>query len=238
MFKKRAQDTELIDELGLEAKALAQNLAEFKWINILLGARFALLSALKRILKQRCLPCNQALEIADVGSGGGDLSHAVYTFLKKRFNTGQVWGIDANHFMTEYANTKFNKNIKESRLQFKTLDIYSKEFEAMRFDIVCLTNFCHHLSDTALIGLLQKLKRQTRVAIVMNDLHRHPIAYYGIKIITNVFNLSYLAKNDGPLSVLRAFSKQELTALLQAVGSTKHEIRWCFAFRWRVIVWV
>ena len=48
----------------------------------------------------------------------------------------------------------------------------------------------------------------------INDLHRHPLAYHSIRILTSLFSKSYLVKNDAPLSVLRGFKKKELEDLL------------------------
>ncbi len=107
----------------------------------------------------------------------------------------------------------------------------------MRFDIVCLNTFCHHLSDTDLIKLLKQLEIQTSTAIIVNDLHRHWIAYLSITWISRLLNFSYLAKHDGPLSVLRAFRKRELIDLIKLADFNCYRIRWRWAFRWEVILW-
>ena len=70
----------------------------------------------------------------------------------------------------------------------------------------------------------------------INDLHRHPFAYYSIRILTSLFSKSYLVKNDAPLSVLRGFKKKELSALLDKAGISNYTIQWKWAFRWLVIV--
>jgi hypothetical protein len=67
-------------------------------------------------------------------------------------------------------------------------------------------------------------------------LHRHPVAYYSIKALTNLFSGSYLVKNDAPLSVLRAFRKKELQNLLLAAGIKNYSLRWKWAFRWQLIL--
>ena len=68
------------------------------------------------------------------------------------------------------------------------------------------------------------------------DLHRHPLAYYSIKLLTGLFSKSYLVKNDAPLSVLRGFSRKEWEALLAQPGIKNYSIRWKWAFRWLIIV--
>jgi hypothetical protein len=85
--------------------------------------------------------------------------------------------------------------------------------------------------------LFSKLKKQTRLAVVINDLHRHPFAYYSILWLTHFFSKSFMVKNDAKLSVLRGFKKKELEALLKASGYSNYSIQWKWAFRWEVVLW-
>ncbi len=68
----------------------------------------------------------------------------------------------------------------------------------------------------------------------INDLHRNPIAFYAIKILTGIFSSSYLVKNDAPLSVQRGFSKQDWLNIFERAGLSP-QISWEWAFRWLVI---
>ncbi len=80
------------------------------------------------------------------------------------------------------------------------------------------------------------MRSKARTGFFINDLHRHPLAYYSIRWLTGLFSRSYLVKNDAPLSVRRGFSRSELKSLLEAAGITNYSIRWRWAFRWLVIV--
>ena len=73
--------------------------------------------------------------------------------------------------------------------------------------------------------------------MVINDLHRHPLAYYSIRLLTQLFSKSPMVKNDGPLSVLRSFQRKELSYLIKTTGFHSFEIEWKWAFRWRVIAY-
>lgn len=70
----------------------------------------------------------------------------------------------------------------------------------------------------------------------MNDIHRHPLAYHSIKLLTDLFSQSAMVKFDAPLSVLRAFSKNELNDILQRAGITDFSLNWKWAFRWQLII--
>jgi hypothetical protein len=82
------------------------------------------------------------------------------------------------------------------------------------------------------VDLFSWCNAQAQVAFLMNDLHRHPFAYFSIFFLTNIFSKSYLVKNDAKLSVLRGFRKQELVALISQSTIVHYQLRWCWAFRW------
>jgi hypothetical protein len=116
------------------------------------------------------------------------------------------------------------------------MDILSPAFQQSQCDIAVATLFFHHFTDNQLVGILRRLHNQVRLGIVINDLHRHPLAYYAIKLLTKFFSKSTMVKYDAPLSVLRGFSKKELVRILEQAGITHYTIKWKWAFRWQVVV--
>jgi cyclopropane fatty-acyl-phospholipid synthase-like methyltransferase len=146
----------------------------------------------------------QIVTIADVGCGGGDLLRAVHDWAQENRLNVELIGIDANPFMTRYS---IEKSQAFERIRFQTMNVLSESFRAMRFDIICINTFCHHFADAELVQLLKQLRTQVSTALIINDLQRHRFAYFAIKWISRIFRFSYLAQNDGPISVLRAFSK-------------------------------
>ena len=70
----------------------------------------------------------------------------------------------------------------------------------------------------------------------INDLQRHRLAYYAIKLLTQLFSSSYLVKNDAPLSVARGFVKAEWESILDEADVKKYTIQWKWAFRYLVII--
>ena len=70
-----------------------------------------------------------------------------------------------------------------------------------------------------------------KIGVVINDLHRHPLAYYGISILSTLFSKSYLVKHDAKLSVLKGFKKAEWIYFLKTKHFKNYEIEWIWAFR-------
>ncbi len=232
MFATRSYEAELMDDLNLSSDDLKKNLEELEIINHWLGGHQVVLNALTRLLRSGLTQSQRPLRIADLGSGGGDLLRVIAKWLRKRGIQAELIGLDANDFMIQYAQ---ERSQAFPEIQFVQLDIFSEDFQANHYDLVVASLFCHHFSDEALVQLFEKLYLQAKKAVIINDLHRHWLAYYSIRFLTRVARGSYLVQHDAPLSVRRAFKRAELAKMLQAAGIQKFEIRWLWAFRYQVI---
>jgi 2-polyprenyl-3-methyl-5-hydroxy-6-metoxy-1,4-benzoquinol methylase len=233
-FAYRSTQSELIDALTLSGDDLRRNLEELAFINHWLGGNAVTLSGLDKVVRRR-QPQQKPLRVADLGCGGGDMLVLMAKWASRKKIDATFTGVDANAFIVEYAR---QHTADESCISYLLQNVFSEEFRQQTFDLVTCTLFCHHFDDQSLIYLLRQLRQQTRVAIVLNDLHRHWLAYYSIAWLTRWFSRSYLVKNDAKLSVWRAFRGRELASLLTAAGFTDFQIRWRWAFRWEVVIFV
>ena len=232
MLKQRSYELELMDDLTLEGEELRRNLSELEVINNWLGGHKVVLDALQQLLG-RYAPLPIPLRIADIGCGGGDTLKSIARWARRRSVPVELIGVDANDFMVQYARQRC-ADYPEIRIVQQ--DVFSQEFSQQQYDITVCSLFCHHFTDEQLVMMFRQLYRQAKVAVIINDLHRHWLAYYAIKCITAVFSRSYLVKNDAPLSVWRAFRRQELERLVQAAGVAKFKLRWMWAFRWQLLL--
>ena len=212
---RRATEEELMDDHSLATDALRRNLDELETINTWLGGYAPVLNALKR-LKSR-FPAGRPLRLADLGSGGGDTLRHVARWARKNSVAVELTGIDANQFMLEYATAK-SRDYPE--ISYRRFDIFSPEFQARPYDVLTCSLFCHHFTDEELVTLLRQWHQQAGLAVVINDLHRHWLAYHSIKWLTRLLGGSYLVRHDAPLSVARAFRRPDWVALLARAGIT------------------
>ncbi|MFC7667526.1 methyltransferase domain-containing protein [Hymenobacter humi] len=165
-------------------------------------------------------PSGRPLRLADLGSGGGDTLRHIARWARKHRIAVELTGIDANQFMLDYATAK---SVDYPETSYRRFDIFSPEFQAEPYDVLTCSLFCHHFTNEELVPLLQQWQRQARVAVVINDLHRHWLAYYSIKWLTRLLGGSYLVKHDAPLSVARAFRRQDWVELLAQAGIKRYE---------------
>jgi 2-polyprenyl-3-methyl-5-hydroxy-6-metoxy-1,4-benzoquinol methylase len=230
-FTTRSIEKEIMDDLEVHGSVLVQTLKELKTINKLLGGNKVTTSALKKITDN--YP-NRIFTIADIGCGGGDMIRVMANWAKTHNINCKFIGIDANP--NTIAAAKANLSDLEN-VSFQVQNVFEKSFPDHQVDIVTCTLFTHHFTEMELIGLFKTFINKSKLAMVINDLHRHPLAFYSIKLLTALFSKSPMVKNDGPLSVLRSFKRKEIEHLMKASGLENFEISWQWAFRWKIIAY-
>ncbi len=226
-FARRSTIPEIMDDLNCSGAVVYQTLRELDVINRWLGGNRVTLQALHKTLPA---PHNQPIAIADLGCGSGEMLKQIV----KKFSrhTLQLTGFDANPHIILYA----RNHLRNAPISLIAEDIFSASFRERKFDIVLATLFFHHFTTEQLVQLLRQLVQQARIALIVNDLHRHPLAYYSIRLLTQLFSKSAMVKYDAPLSVLRGFTRSELLEILHAAGIKGYELRWKWAFRWQLVI--
>ncbi|MFT6165973.1 MAG: 2-polyprenyl-3-methyl-5-hydroxy-6-metoxy-1,4-benzoquinol methylase [Vicingaceae bacterium] len=225
-FKIRSREEELLDQPNIPQAALFQNLKELDTINRLLGGHQATLIGLKKLLKDK----SKTYHIVDFACGGGDTLRAVARWAKKNDFKVKLMGFDLLDHAIEFA----KKESQGYEIEWKVGDF--KTIELPRCDISICSLVCHHFYDDQLESFLTKMKHSANIAALINDLHRHPLAYYGIALLTKLFSKTYLVKSDAKLSVLKGFSKTEWNKLLHQLHFSRYSIKWIWAFRHLIII--
>lgn len=229
MFKERSSQAELLDAAEIPTNQLHRNLFELDIINRYLGGHRATLKALSLLNLQP----NQTYNILDIGCGGGDTLKAIAIWARSHQLSVSLTGVDLKSDCITYARLHC-KDFPE--IKFIQSDYRNLFNEHQSVDIIVQSLFCHHLNNNELVELMRWGHVHARIASIINDLHRHPFAYYSIKWITGLFSSSHLVKNDAPISVLRGFSRANWLTLFTDAGITKAQLHWYWAFRWVCIL--
>lgn len=253
-FKTRSYQAELLDNEDIPTADLYQNLRELDFINRHLGGHSVVLDGIKYFIriKQNIISENifktinfnnsinskisnnfENIKIYEIGSGGGDNLRAVERFLNKKEIAYRLGGVDLKEDCVRFAQ-KFEH--QDSKIKYEIADYQLATFPDGRPDVIFNSLFCHHFKDEDLVKMLRWMHKNSEIGFVIADLHRHPLAYYSIKWLTGLFSKSYLVKNDAPLSVLRGFTRNEWTILLEKAGIQNYKIKWKWAFRWLILV--
>ena len=227
--KNRTDKEELMDDFSIGGDLLRDTLDKLENINRWLGGNLMTVKALKKVLKNH--PKEQELTIADIGCGHGDILRDVAKFGRKNGYKMKLIGMDANPTAIAYAN---ELSTEFPELSFKTEDIFSEAFKNRKFDVVLATLFLHHFKEAQLVSFLGNTLKQTKIGIVVNDLHRHKLAYY-LFMLLSVFIKNNMIIEDGLTSVLRGFKRNELMHISNKL-KVKPQISWKWAFRFQWIL--
>jgi hypothetical protein len=227
--KTRTDKEELMDDFSIGGDLLRDTLDKLENINRWLGGNLMTVKALKKVLKNH--PKEQELTIADIGCGHGDILRDVAKFGRKNGYKMKLIGMDANPTAIAYAN---ELSTEFPELSFKTEDIFSEAFKNRKFDVVLATLFLHHFKEAQLASFLGNTLKQTKIGIVVNDLHRHKLAYY-LFMLLSVFIKNNMIIEDGLTSVLRGFKRNELAHISKKL-KVKPQISWKWAFRFQWIL--
>jgi 2-polyprenyl-3-methyl-5-hydroxy-6-metoxy-1,4-benzoquinol methylase len=226
-LKERSHQEELMDDLSSHGPVINQTLHELEVINRLLGGNQVTINGIKKLLGDA-----HEISVVDIGCGGGDMLKLMADWFRKKNIRASITGIDANPNIIDYA----QRNTSEyPEINYLSMDVLSDDFRSLSCDIFTSTLFAHHLTNEELLLLLQRMKFQARIGIIINDIHRHWLAYHSIKLLTGIFSKSPMVKNDAAVSVERSFLKQELANLLFQANIRDFAIRWFWAFRWQVV---
>ncbi|MFT6865707.1 MAG: 2-polyprenyl-3-methyl-5-hydroxy-6-metoxy-1,4-benzoquinol methylase [Cyclobacteriaceae bacterium] len=228
MLKQRSGELEIMDDLDINGPVIDQTLKELDVINRRLGGNQISLSSFENLLKTHNIS-----SVADLGCGGGDILIEMANIAFKRKKKTSFIGFDANPHIIEYAR---NHTKQWPNITFEAENIFDAAFQKKHFDLIHCCLFLHHFTEDELVSLFRQFKTQAKVAIVVNDLQRHWLAYYSIKLITRFFSKSYMVRNDAAVSVARGFHRAEWKTIMQKAGIHQYELKWRWAFRWQLVI--
>lgn len=183
-----------MDDLSQPESEFAAAYRELAVINRRLGGIRAI---------ERFLPAAQDLLILDVAAGGCDVSEA----LLRRFPC-HIVALDLNGRGLHLAKSALP-------LIGDALDL---PFQDRSFDIAMASLFFHHLSNEDCVRVLAQMWRIARRRVIINDLHRHAIAYFSIRVLTRLLSRSRMVRHDAPVSVRRSFRPAELMDIARRAG--------------------
>jgi 2-polyprenyl-3-methyl-5-hydroxy-6-metoxy-1,4-benzoquinol methylase len=229
-FDIRSAQKELMDDPAIGFTAFADCLRDLAIVNILSFGYRPTLNWLKRVFRNT--PPGQTISIVDIGSGGGDMLRQIAQSALGHKRKVALTGVDLNPWAAQYAKTVTPPSLL---LTFETSDIFDFAVER-KFDFAISALFTHHLNDEQLVRFLQWMERHTTRGWFINDLHRHPLAYFLFKYLSRLLRLDYMVQHDGAISVARAFTKADWVRTLSAAGipMERATIRWYFPFRYAI----
>ena len=226
-FAQRSSELEEMEAPDIAESDLTDCLNDLARANTLTMARPPTLRWLAQAT--RSLPRGSSFSLLDVGYGQGDMLRAIRGWAVKRGLKPRITGIDLSPWSATAAAAATDPAWQISYLVGDVFDYAPEE----PIDFVVSSLVAHHMSDDQLVRFVQWMEQNARRGWFINDLHRHPIAYYGFTVLSAATLLHRMVRHDGLISVTRAFTRADWLRLLAAAQIAPQDVSvdWRFPFR-------
>jgi len=215
---------ELLDEAHHDRAELEQSLDQVAEVNRLLGGTRAVLRTLGTVAADR-----RALDILDIGTGSADIPCAIDRWALSTGRAVRITATDLHPQMLEIATARTRDH---PMIRVERADALSLHYEPNSFDVVLLSLTLHHFEHDDQVRALREAGRVARLAVVVNELERCLPNYIGARLLAATrWRSNRLTRHDGPLSVLRAFTKDELANVAVEAGLRVVSLRRFFFHR-------
>ena len=204
---------ELLDGPLDDRAALVGNLRDLARVNRRLGG-----VALSARAIDALAPGRAEISILDVGTGAADIPLALIARGRAGGRLVRVTGVDDRPEVLEAATLADPRVTATGELALHVADGRSLPYPDASFDIVHASLLVHHLEPEGAHRMLAEMARVARLGVVVNDLVRGRRTLLGAWVLSRIATRNRLTRNDAPLSVRRAYSVTELTALMAAAG--------------------
>jgi ubiquinone/menaquinone biosynthesis C-methylase UbiE len=212
-------DPEYMDRPGADPEILSEDLRNLRVINRLFGG----LSAVQRSI----IPLFHAMEkgrevrILDLATGSADHPIALANLARARGDVIHITAVDKNPHMVEIAR---ERTAGYSNIIIEQQDLLSLPYPSQSFDIVLCSLAIHHFSRGEVVRILQTMNKISRTGYIVNDLNRSWIGAWTAWLYTHSTTRNPMTLHDSHISVLRAFTPDELRSMAEEATLRRYRI--------------
>ena len=218
---KRVPTAELLDTDCGTAAEVAASIGDLRMINRWFGGISTTAAMIQHVARVAQRP---SLSLLEVAAGSGYVPETARSQLQSR-------GVELQVTLLDRATSHLRNGNRAV-----AGDALALPFQDGSFDLLSCNLFAHHLSPDELVKFVDEALRVCRVAVLINDLVRHPLhmalVYAGLPLYR-----SRLTRHDAPASVRQAYTPEEMRSLLAQTSAARLEIHRHYLYRMGVIAW-
>lgn len=230
-LRHRPDLIELLDTPDLDAATLGANLRDIRLINRWLGWTAAMVREVRIEAARRGL---REFTILDVGTGSADIPLALVAWARR---VGWRLRALAGDISPEVlaAAQQIVRTARGNGVDLFCFDATRAPFADRAVDIVICSLALHHFAPAAAVDLLRELGRVTGRLLIISDLERGWPGYLGARLLVAALR-NPMTHHDAPVSVLRAYTRDEVRDLATQAGLRGARVASRFPFR-LVLIW-
>lgn len=219
----RRSIAERIDEEDVAVEELARSHRHVERVNTWLGGHRALRIHL-RDLRERA-----AARVLDVGAGNGS---TLLDLRSRAPDAGGAWRLVGAEIHPDTARIARSRTRGIGGVHVVRADGARLPFPSDAFDVAVSVLTLHHFDDDGVRTVLREMGRVARERVVANDLERCLPNYAGARLLAaTIWRRDPLTRHDGPASVLRSFTPDELRSAGEEAGLRDVRVGRHFPFR-------
>jgi SAM-dependent methyltransferase len=207
----RSHEEEWMDLPNQDPALVDECLNDLRRLNRFTGGISLTVFALTHLTRE--LSPGSCLEILDVATGGGDFPRAMAAWARSRGLRARILATDLSPEILGRAATG-----APSGIEFAVADARCLPFDDGAFDVATCSLFLHHLEPDDAATTLKEMRRVARRGVIVNDLVRSWVGYLGGLVVPRMMSRNPIFRHDAPLSVRRAYTKDELATLADRAG--------------------
>lgn len=211
-LEQRSSAKELMDTVPLSAPVVDETLRFLELTNRRFGGTALVLRYLRRWRAN--WTGERAITVLDVGTGAADIPRALVLWARAAGLEMRVTGIDVVPDIAAAARHRV-RGVPEITIEQVGLDAIAAS--GRRFDYVTASLFLHHVPAARVGDALRALDRLATRGVIVGDLRRSPVSFAAVGFLSAVAG-NQVVRHDGPLSVRRAFTVNELASLAERAG--------------------
>jgi len=213
---KRAEGAREVLDGAVGAAELAASLADVDRLNTWFGGYALTLREIRRLAAG--VPRDRALRVVDVGGGAGAFAVRVVQWARRSGRAVRVVVVERDPTALALA--------REVAAAYPEVLLVRGDAAALpcrerAVDIVTSGLTLHHLEPAQAVAGLREMAAAARIAVVVNDLLRRRLSLGLVWLATRLFRCHPISRHDGPLSVRRSYSRDELRALAAQAGARR-----------------
>lgn len=223
---QRRRGIEILDDPDVDDRLRSRSLADVALSNAIFGGARAVQAELEGALAATSA---RSFSLLDVGTGIGDIPARVRESWRSRGLAITSFGLDISPSLLGDARARGLIPVCADAL---ALPIASKSV-----DIVICSQMLHHFEAADAIAVLRELDRVARARVIVSDIRRSWLAAAGIWLASYPLGFHPVSRHDGVVSVMRGFTPDELSQLVQRATRQTPTARRRIGFR-TTVSWI
>jgi SAM-dependent methyltransferase len=221
MLERRSLAEELMDAPDLDPGNYAALLKDLAHVTTMTMGRGPTISFLERAIGPA-----RRFRLLDVGYGDGDMLRAIADWAARYGIEADLVGIDLNPKSEAVARAATPDDFS---IRYLTGD-YTK-LTGEGFDFIVSSLVAHHMTHSQLVAFICFMQAEAKRGWLINDLHRHAIAWMGFPALAALMRWHPIVRHDGQLSIARSYRPGEWPPILNEAKAESARVYRAFPFR-------